>query len=129
MSMSGSQPCPCGTGERYDRCCGPLHRGERRPDTAAALMRSRYSAFAVGDVDYLWRSWHPSTRPNRVDPDPGTVWTGLEILDVVAGQPGDERGEVEFRAHHRDPAGRPGVLHARSRFAVRAGRWLYLDDA
>ncbi len=84
-------------------------------------MRTRYSAYAVGDVDYLWRTWHPRTRPDNVA-DAGLVWTRLEIIDSVAGNPGDDSGEVEFRAHYRD-----GVLHERSRFSLRAGRWFYLD--
>lgn len=126
--MRGTDPCPCGSDEPYDRCCGPLHAGGRAP-TAEALMRARYSAHAVGDVDYLWRSWHPRTRPPRLEPDPDTVWTGLQILDVRGGGPGDEHGEVEFRASYRRTGGDPvrRVLHERSRFAVRAGRWLYLD--
>ena len=65
--------------------------------TAEELMRSRYSAYAVGDMDYVWRTWHPRTRPEALTPS-GETWTGLEILDTVAGQPGDEAGEVEFRA-------------------------------
>lgn len=85
-------------------------------------MRSRYSAFVVGDGEYLWRTWHPRTRPAVVDPDPGTVWTGLEILDTMAGEAADSSGIVEFRASYRG-----GVLHERSRFERRGGRWLYLD--
>jgi SEC-C motif-containing protein len=88
-------------------------------------MRSRYSAYAVRDFDYIWRSWHPRTRPATLTPS-DEVWTGLEILDVVAGLHGDEGGVVEFRAHYR--SGRlPGTLHERSRFAVRAHRWFYVD--
>ncbi len=91
-------------------------------------MRSRYSAYAVGDTDYLWRTWHPNTRPDSVTVDAELAWTGLEIVDRVAGGPGDEAGEVEFRAHHRGGEGqRTGTLHERSRFAVRARRWFYLD--
>ncbi len=89
-------------------------------------MRSRYTAFAVGDCDYLWRTWHPRTRPGSVTTDPATVWTGLEILDCVAGGPEDESGEVEFRACYQESQ-RTGTLHERSRFAVRARRWFYLD--
>lgn len=84
-------------------------------------MRSRYSAYVVGDSDYVWRTWHPRTRPADVN-DLTVTWTRLEIVDSVAGQPGDVTGEVEFRAHHR-----AGVLHERSRFEVRASRWLYVD--
>jgi SEC-C motif domain protein len=90
-------------------------------------MRSRYSAYALGDLDYLWRTWHPRTRPHTLTRS-DEVWTGLQILDVAAGQRGDEEGVVEFRAHFRRAAGvRDGLLHERSTFAVRAGRWFYLD--
>lgn len=82
-------------------------------------MRSRYSAYAVGDTDYVWRTWHPRTRPTQVTHDPRTTWTGLEVLEAD--------GEVvEFRAHH-DGADGPGTLHERSTFARRAGRWFYVD--
>ena len=56
--------CPCPSGDTYDDCCAPLHRGERDAPTAVQLMRSRYSAFAVGDMPYLLRTWHPTTRPD-----------------------------------------------------------------
>src|SRR5262249_12900002 len=57
--------CPCGLGEDYDSCCGRLHAGTPAP-TAESLMRSRYSAFAVGDAGYLLRTWHPSARPRTL---------------------------------------------------------------
>lgn len=86
-------------------------------------MRSRYSAYAVGDLDHVFRTWHPRTRPADLSLDPGTVWTGLEIVAV---EEGPESGTVEFRAHFDAPGG-PGVLHERSRFEKRGGRWVYLD--
>jgi SEC-C motif-containing protein len=89
-------------------------------------MRSRYSAYACGDVGYLFRTWHPRTRPADVTVDPSTTWIGLEVIDTVAGGLDDDRGEVEFRARF-ESAGRTGSLHERSRFERRAGRWLYLD--
>jgi SEC-C motif-containing protein len=109
-----SRPCPCGS-EAYDACCGRLHRGEEQAASPVELMRSRYSAYALGETDYVWRSWHPRTRPGLVEPDPSTEWVGLEILEVGA-------DTVEFRAHHDR-----GVLHERSRFEQRAGRWFYVD--
>ncbi|OBB97415.1 YchJ family protein [Mycobacterium sp. 852002-40037_SCH5390672] len=121
-----NEPCPCGSDKGFRTCCGPLHDGELQARTAAELMRSRYSAFAYGDVDYLFRTWHPRTRPADVTVDPGIIWTGLDVSDIVAGGPDDDLGEVEFTARF-ESAGRPGSLHERSRFQRRAGRWFYLD--
>lgn len=89
-------------------------------------MRSRYSAYAVGDLDYVWQTWHPRTRPDQLSPTDGLTWTGLEIVDTVEGQPGDQGGEVQFRARYRQDQ-QSGTLHERSRFAVRARRWFYVD--
>ncbi len=90
-------------------------------------MRSRYSAFAVGDVDHLRRTWHPSTRPADLDLDldPGVRWTRLDVLAVRRGGPFDTEGTVEFRAHHRVD-GVPGSQHEVSRFVREDGCWLYL---
>ncbi|MGH1562499.1 YchJ family protein [Mumia sp. DW29H23] len=114
-----ARPCPCGTGRSYDGCCGRLHRQEAQAETPEELMRSRYAAYAVGDVDHIFRTWHPRTRPDDLAADTGITWERLEIVDAS----GDE---VEFRAHYRTAAGR-GVMHERSRFERRAGRWLYVD--
>jgi uncharacterized protein YchJ len=90
-------------------------------------MRSRYCAFAVGDTGYLYRTWHPRTRPHDVVPVPGITWTGLEVLHTEAGDASADTGTVEFRASYR--AGeKTHVLHATSRFERRAGRWVYVDD-
>lgn len=86
-------------------------------------MRSRYSGYALGELDHVFRTWHPRTRPDDVRPDPSTVWTGLEVLE--AGEDGDG-GFVAFRAHFRGPGG-AGVLAERSRFERRGGRWVYVD--
>ena len=64
--MARERFCPCGSGTSYGACCGPLHAG-REAATAEALMRSRYSAFVLLDADYLLRSWHPATRPARLE--------------------------------------------------------------
>ncbi len=126
MPRLPSSPCPCGTGTPYDACCGPLHRNERPAHGVEELMRSRYSAYAVGAVDHLFRTWHPRTRPEDVTPDEDLVWTGLEVLDVVETTAGDQVGVVEFRAHWTWQ-GRAGVIHERSRFEQRAGAWTYVD--
>ncbi|MEU4343051.1 YchJ family metal-binding protein [Nocardia sp. NPDC023852] len=118
--------CPCGQGGTFDDCCGPVLRGERAAATAAALMRSRYTAFAVADVDYLLRSWHPRTRPPEVALDPARRWLFLEVRAAERGGLFDDTGTVEFVAHYRDADGR-GALHEVSRFARFEGAWVYLD--
>ena len=94
--------------------------------TAERLMRSRFTAFVVGDARHLAATWHPGTRPDDLDLDSAQRWTGLEILEVEAGAEDDARGIVEFRASWRY-GGERGVLHERSRFVRQSGRWWYLD--
>jgi len=120
-----SGPCPCGGGD-YDRCCGPLHRGERRAETAEQLMRSRYSAFARGEVDYLLQT-HDQSQSRRAlrQACRQTQWLGLSILAVDGGGADDLEGTVRFEARHRE-----GVLVETSLFQRRggalAGEWLYV---
>ena len=77
MSDSG---CPCGLGNSYETCCGPIHGGARAA-TALQVMRARYSAFAVGREDYLLASWHPDTRPAEVDLLVGDPAKARKVLD------------------------------------------------
>jgi SEC-C motif-containing protein len=122
----GPGHCPCGSGLSYRACCEPLHDNREQAATAEQLMRSRYSAYAFGRLDHVFRTWHPRTRPAAVEPDPELTWTGLTVLATEAGKPGDDEGVVEFEAAYRTGDG-PGVLRERSRFRRRAGRWVYLD--
>ncbi|MFB2579810.1 YchJ family protein [Herbiconiux sp. P15] len=129
--MDDSARCPCLSGSVYGECCGPYHRGDAAAPTAERLMRSRYSAFAIGDADYLQASWHPSTRPPALELDDDVRWYRLDILDRRAGGVLDTEGEVEFRARYRAKPDRPlataGEVHERSRFLRENGHWLYLD--
>ena len=88
-------------------------------------MRSRYSAFAVGDARYLLATWHPSTRPGDLGLDDTVRWTGLEVFATSGGRLLDAGGTVEFRATYR--GARAGAQHERSRFVREDGRWYYLD--
>lgn len=116
--------CPCGTGVDYDACCGPWHRGGDAP-TAPALMRSRYSAYARGDLAHVRRTWHPSTRPADLAPGEDVEWLRLHVVDTEDGGAGDRTGVVEFVARYR-AHGRPGTLRERSEFVREDGRWYYL---
>jgi SEC-C motif-containing protein len=123
--MSPSR-CPCLSGLPYDACCGRLHAGSVTAQTAEQLMRSRFSAFAVGDPGYLLATWHPTTRPAELELDPDLRWYRLDVLASRDGGPSDTSGVVEFTAFYRSPAG-PGSQHEVGRFRRKAGRWLYLD--
>jgi SEC-C motif-containing protein len=122
MGAMTSRDCPCGLPRTYDACCGRFHAGRAAAPTAELLMRSRYSAFVTGDAGYLLRTWHPRTRPGRLDLDPRTRWTGLEILDTADGSAFHTTGTVEFRASYRG-----GALRERSRFERVDGAWVYVD--
>ena len=117
-----TRSCPCGLPQAYDQCCGRYHYGAAAAPTAEALMRSRYSAFVKGNAPYLLRTWHPRTRPARLDLDPGMRWTGLEILGTQDGSAFHHTGIVEFRASYRG-----GALRERSRFQRVDGAWTYVD--
>ncbi|MEW2811459.1 YchJ family protein [Streptomyces massasporeus] len=117
-----SRSCPCGLPQAYEACCGRFHSGGAAAPTAEALMRSRYCAFVKGDAAYLLRTWHPRTRPGRLELDTGMRWTGLEVLGTSEGSAFHTAGTVEFRASYRG-----GSLHELSRFERVDGAWVYVD--
>lgn len=89
-------------------------------------MRSRFSAYALGEVGYLLSSWHPSTRPASLELDPEMRWYRLDILGRGRGGPLDSEGTVDFAAFFRSDAG-PGEQREHSRFVRQGGQWLYVD--
>jgi SEC-C motif domain protein len=126
------------SGNPYSDCCQPFHLGSSTAPTAEALMRSRYSAFSRGDLDYLMATLHPDRRqPNDRRSLRQTIqqtqWVGLTILKTQKGQPQDKTGIVEFVATYRDTqasgfaAAIVQQLHERSRFRQQEGQWFYVD--
>jgi len=118
-------PCPCQSDMPYADCCGPWHKGldqGHHAPTPEALMRSRYSAYLLGLIDYLLATWHPSTAPGELELPP-VKWLGLEVLHVQAS---GDAGVVEFVARCRD-AGRAQRIHEISRFVREDGHWYYID--
>jgi SEC-C motif-containing protein len=123
--------CHCGSGRPYSDCCAPYISGSETAPTAEALMRSRYSAYVEGAVDYLGDTLHPDHRGDwdreatrRWSED--AEWLGLEVLSRRAGQAGDSEGWVEFVASFKED----GVAkrhHEHSRFQSEDGRWFYVD--
>ncbi len=130
-----AERCPCGFGEPYLSCCAPLIDGLLdgvSAPTALTLMRSRYTAFVRGAIDYLLATHDPSTR-GSVDRasitawSAATHWQGLEIIETVRGGADDRDGVVEFVARGRTN-GTPFAQRERSRFSRGDdGRWFYVD--
>jgi SEC-C motif domain protein len=128
MSTLPLSACPCrlpDTRPRYADCCGRFHTGEAMAPDAEALMRSRYSAYVLSLTDYLLATWHPSTRPATLEPDPaGLKWLGLEVRRHVVADA--DHASVEFVARSK-LGGRAHRLHEFSRFVREDGRWYYVD--
>jgi SEC-C motif domain protein len=118
--------CPCKSNQEYAACCGLyLTQGQVAP-TAVALMRSRYTAYTRADVDYLIKTWDPSTCPPLSKAELQQMrWISLKIIASKAGLANDDTGIVEFIAYYKLPNGKVAQLHERSRFCKKAGVWLY----
>ncbi|SEJ06330.1 SEC-C motif-containing protein [Azotobacter beijerinckii] len=122
--------CPCGSGRRLDECCGRYLSGAPAP-AAESLMRSRYSAYALGNIDYLLQTTLPAQQ-SGLDREAirtwslQSTWLGLEVeaVELPVGQP--EHAFVTFSARWHDASG----AHAhreRSAFVRHAGRWYFID--
>ena len=123
--------CPCGSGRPFAICCEPIINGKSDAITAQDLMRSRYTAFTLANVNYLMRSHHSSTRPNKerksIEKWAKSVrWIGLNVLNTQAGEATDESGYVEFKALFMEN-GQLQQLHERSFFQRENGKWVYVS--
>ncbi|MBT3011342.1 MAG: YchJ family protein [Candidatus Thiodiazotropha sp. (ex Lucina aurantia)] len=123
--------CYCGSGVAYESCCGPIHEGAAKADTAEKLMRARYSAFGARKAEFLHQSLHPD---HRHDHDieatrrwaENAEWLGLQIVDVQGGGEADEEGSVEFIATYKE-GGMVRPHHEISRFLKQDGDWYFVD--
>lgn len=124
-------PCICGNDTTTESCCGAIIKGERPAQTAEELMRSRYSAYVMGEVDYIMDTHAPEAAE---DADREAIeewaseaeWLGFEVLDTAAGGAEDDEGEVEFICRFNQN-GEEQVLHERSRFRRDEGTWRFVD--
>jgi SEC-C motif-containing protein len=133
FEVKNGSPCPCSSGKTYRDCCAPYHTASREPETAEALMRSRYSAFAAGKIDHLIRTLHPDHADRRMPPEVlgetlrATVrayrYTGLVIEDD---QESGETATVTFFAKVFE-RGADRSFRERSTFARTAEGWRYLS--
>ena len=125
------QRCPCGSELDYASCCQPAISGTDPARTAEALMRSRYSAYALGEVDYLIATTHPDFRQrlsldSLLEHHQNTRWLKLTIHEHSSGQPGDTQDTVRFSALFVEQ-GQYGRLIEHSNFKQENGRWYYCD--
>ena len=118
--------CRCGSGERFDACCGPYLAGLPAP-TAEALMRSRYTAFTLGDRAYIARSWASEYRDGANLDLPDVIWLGLKVNGTTGGGAADTTGTVDFTARFRDGDGEIRIHRENSTFRREDGLWVYVD--
>lgn len=123
--------CPCGKGESFEVCCGPILEGKRKATSAEELMRARYSAFTKGDVDFIVKSHDPDTvgqvdRKSTEAWSKGSTWKGLEILRTEQGNAGDNFGQVEFVARY-EVRGTPIEHRELATFRADSGTWYFVD--
>ncbi|MEO0845136.1 MAG: YchJ family protein [Cyanobacteria bacterium J06648_1] len=122
--------CPCQSKKPYKYCCGVYLSGQKTPETAEKLMRSRYTAFTQGKIDYLVATLHPDRRKANDQIElsksiSNTQWLGLTVIATHKGQKNDRLGKVEFEAVYQ--VTEPAQLHERSRFGKLDGKWFYVD--
>lgn len=126
MAKKALRTCPCGSGKSFDACCGRFIVKGDLPATAEELMRSRYAAFALGDLNWIRLTWAHEKCPEDVSCDKDIKWIDLKVLGshVI-----DEvHATVEFIARGRKGATGAFRMHAVSRFEKRDARWFYVDD-
>ena len=132
MSISPTRRCPCHSGRVYKRCCLPLHEGRPAP-SPAALMRSRYAAYALGLADYIIRTTHRDSPHWERDTAAWTAavqtfctQTRFISLRVLTERLDGAEGEVSFHAG-LERNGQDVSFGERSRFVLQDGRWLYVE--
>ena len=123
--------CPCGSENAYAACCEPLHTGTRQADCAEALMRARYSAYVMEEVDFIIETTHPSQRDQFTANgirrwSRNSEWLGLTILDTDKGTADDDIGSVEFVATYF-AKGRRQRHHEIAEFRRHEGAWAFYD--
>jgi len=124
--------CPCGNEKTYEICCGPFLDGEAIPATAEELMRSRYTAHTVANIDYVVETHESKTRDD-IDVEGSrrwaeeSTWLGLEIVATEGGGEGDDEATVEFIASYEDSRGEIQNHHERSIFRREGTRWVFCE--
>lgn len=122
--------CRCGSAKSAENCCAPLISGAKQAESPEQLMRSRFVAYATGNMDYVQATWHSSTRPLDITHDDSVQWLRLEVIKAskVNGKSG--QGFVEFKAAFKNTGLQGttyGLMHECSRFIMEGDCWRYVD--
>ena len=129
--MQTTDKCPCASGKPYGECCGPIIKGDRKAATAVELMRARYSAYAVGDVKFLYESSGAEVRKDfdeksTLEWSKAATWEGIDVKETERGGENDEDGYVSFTAHYT-ANGQTCEHRERSYFKRIDGEWRFID--
>ena len=126
------EKCPCGSTLYFSKCCKPYIKGRQQAPTPEALMRSRYSAYVTGEIDYIVdTSFGDKNQINRngiKDWSEKSKWLGLTIISAKTGteEDTDTAGIVEFKAEYERKQLRR-IHHEIAKFIKRDGLWYYFD--
>ncbi|MDR6844347.1 YchJ family metal-binding protein [Flavobacterium granuli] len=117
--------CYCGSDKPFESCCGLYISGVQHAPTALALMKSRYSAYATQQVDYLLATTHSSERKYYSKEEilkwaTANKWQKLEIISAT-------ENTVEFKAYFIDESNNNQVHYEFSTFKKENGSWFYVD--
>ncbi|MGK7892181.1 MAG: YchJ family protein [Xenococcus sp. (in: cyanobacteria)] len=128
--MSTNQLCPCRSRKKYQYCCGVYLSRTKLPTTPEKLMRSRYTAFCRGDIDYLVATHDPDKRSKNEREEIAnsikrTSWLGLTVIDASPVKQNDKIAYVEFVAIFK--TNEIHQLHERSKFLKLDGKWYYSE--
>lgn len=124
--MSSPQ-CTCCSGKPADKCCLPFLQQQKYPPTPEKLMRSRFSAYALGGYgDYLLSTWLPAMAQNVNAIDLSQRDTDWQSLEILAHSQKADDGYVEFMATYNDGNNHLQRYHEKSVFKRVKGRWLYV---
>ena len=115
--------CPCNPNKLYADCCKKAHKNITSVSSAEELMRSRYAAFVLADVEYLQISHHSSTRSSTKEKNETLDWTKSVDwikLDII----NSTKNTVEFKAFFMEK-GKLEIIHENSFFCLENGHLVY----
>ncbi|GAA0820263.1 YchJ family protein [Colwellia asteriadis] len=116
--------CPCGSKSLLIDCCQPYINGDKKPESAEQLMRSRFSAYALCNATYIFNTYAAKSQVDNSIEDikqwaKACKWLALEVHQTT-------KSTVEFSAYyiHDDTL---CELREHSNFVIEQGTWRYLD--